>query len=871
MLLIFAAITLLVFFLLLIKGPAVHTLLGHAKFCYNCFLKPHDGDHTGQQQDALESFYKAQAAVYDSTRMRLLQGREDLLGLMAAHLKHRTATGAITTKPIWIDIGGGTGYNIEQMQQFLDVPATFEAIFLVDLSPSLCKVAEDRFRRLGWKNVNVICDDARSVDLDKYMRGISSDMEKRNFQGASRKADLITMSYSLSMIPEFYPVIDALTTLLSAQGVIGVVDFYVQSEIEYQSRTYIGGQVDRHCTWISRVFWRTWFEADRVSLEAARRDYLEYRFGTILSHSTRCRLAFLRIPYYIWIGCSKEVNASPARLAEVNAAATESPFIAALDLQSKALATETEQFAVDVRSKEYDSAVVNLAASLPLPASWYQAHHWRLYYNEQLQRHRQFGSEYMYAFTWEDVSIDARVLKIREDDVVLAITSAGDNILAYALEGPKRIHAVDMNPNQNHLLELKLAAFTVLGYSDVFKLFGEGKHAGFRKLLLTRLSPHLSSLALQYWFLHGEKAFVRKGLYNTGGSRHALRLVRWLSRLLGLSQDVARICTAQTLNEQREIWNRGIRRVLLSRLLSWTVISKKGWLWHALGVPHAQRQMIEHDYNLQEADLPLKPPGFYTSSQLSGPERQTMDSVLQRSVTLAATPLINASEGSEQSITQYGTGRAIYSYAVNTLDPVVNNTLLSHSNHYYLVTLLGHYTQRCHPDYLTPKAHARLSRPPTGASKPSDTFSNVRIHTDEVVEVISRMTPDSLTIAVLMDSLDWYDAVADRGKVRRQINLLHGALKTNGRVLLRSAGVRPWWIAVFEQEGFRAKRVNGQHVCIDMAMHEAQRPNVNDPNVQPRDESEDESEATEPGTCAAQSWEADAGVSLGTKCVYSNV
>ena len=95
-------------------------------------------------------------------------------------------------------------------------------------------------------------------------------------------------------------------------------------------------------------------------------------------------------------------------------------------------------------SKAYESAIVNLSASLPLPSTWYQTHHWRIHYDDQLQKHRQFKDEYIYAFTWEDAKVDTRLLKIHEDDVILAITSAGDNILQYALERPKRIHAVDL-------------------------------------------------------------------------------------------------------------------------------------------------------------------------------------------------------------------------------------------------------------------------------------------------------------------------------------------------------------------------------------------------------------------------------------------
>lgn len=173
-------------------------------------------------------------------------------------------------------MGGGTGYNIEAMSQFVDVPTFFREVYLVDLSPSLCAVAEDRFARLGWKNVKVVCQDARHFDLEDYQDGKT--LEKRlpavqtiHEKSRHRQADLITMSYSLSMIPEYYSVLDSVVGLMAPNGVIGVADFYVQSEVDYQARNYTGGEIDRHCMWISRVFWRTWFEADRVGLEAARR------------------------------------------------------------------------------------------------------------------------------------------------------------------------------------------------------------------------------------------------------------------------------------------------------------------------------------------------------------------------------------------------------------------------------------------------------------------------------------------------------------------------------------------------------------------------------------------------------------------------
>ena len=47
----------------------------------------------------------------------------------------------------------------------------------------------------------------------------------------------------------------------------------------------------------------------------------------------------------------------------------------------------------------------------------------------------------------------------------------------------------------------------------------------------------------------------------------------------------------------------------------------------------------------------------------------------------------------------------------------------------------------CHPTYLSPQAHVKLSTP--GA------FDGLRIHTDEINEVINRITPGTLTIAVV--------------------------------------------------------------------------------------------------------------------------
>lgn len=543
------------------------------------------------------------------------------------------------------------------------------------------------------------------------------------------------------------------------------------------SRNYTGGALTRHVNWLSRLFWRAWFDIDRVGLEAGRRDYLEYRFGTVLSAD--CRNYLLgAIPYYVWLGCPKTPSAplsysSHDVIERIDASVTESPYLHPADYTAS-LSKAVEKAIPEIRSKAYSAAVLNLTSNLPLPSFFYQNHHYRIHFDDQLQKHTQFNNSYIYAFTWEDTRVDSRILNLGPSDVVLAITSAGDNILSYALRSPARIHAVDLNPSQNNLLELKVAGYHSLPYSDFWKIFGEGKHPHFRELLIEKLSPHLSSRAFQYW-LDNSSVFSpsSRGLYETGGSRHAVKLFRIMSFLFGLSSEVQKVLSSKTLIEQREIYHSSIRPVILSRILSSILISHPRFLWAALGVPKNQLAIIESDY-------------------------------------LASSPTADSTSGTklaDKAAREQNRGKAVWQYMVDTLDPVVEQTLIGQDNPYYQVCMAGEYSRQCHPEYLGEKSHRKLAR--KGA------FEGLRIHTDEIEEVVARIRPGTLTVAVVMDSMDWFDPGSDAAV--QQIEKLNRALKLGGRVLLRSAGRKPWYIDEFEKLGFVAKRegVRENGACID--------------------------------------------------------
>ncbi|MDX1973722.1 MAG: DUF3419 family protein, partial [Candidatus Sumerlaeia bacterium] len=92
------------------------------------------------------------------------------------------------------------------------------------------------------------------------------------------------------------------------------------------------------------------------------------------------------------------------------------------------------------------------------------------------------GNNLVYNCCWEDPRLDRVALEITPQDTILVITSAGCNALDYALLGPAKVNAVDMNRRQNALLDLKIAAIKELEFDDFFRMFGDGRLPEFQTL-----------------------------------------------------------------------------------------------------------------------------------------------------------------------------------------------------------------------------------------------------------------------------------------------------------------------------------------------------------------------------------------------------
>ncbi|KAJ3029553.1 hypothetical protein HK097_005778, partial [Rhizophlyctis rosea] len=449
--------------------------------------------------------------------------------------------------------------------------SVFSRIYVVDITPSLCRVAEERFKRLGWANVRVLCMDAARFSIP----------EEDEAEGM--EIALITMSYSLSMVESqsVWGLVERLWGVLSPTGIFGVADFYVPSK-HTEDPT-------RHLSWLPRWFWAIWFDLDNVYLNPARREYLEYKFKTIKSINLKNHFIppFIDIPYYVWLG------------------AKDSTREAELSLESMAVddgvgGVESEGFLEEEELGGGGGTTGNVGSGHVHG----QGMRWRMPFDSGLTG--RFAT-YIYAFTWEDPQVDLRYLELKKEDRMLCITSGGCNVLEYAAAvGPERIYAVDLNPCQNNLLELKLAGLTSLTYPQFWQLFGEGYLPSFSSILDTHLSPHLSPHAYHFW--KQNSSFT--SLFKTGCSGLAIRVVQFVIKLRGLKGAVERMCGSETLEGQRKVWREEVRPHFLS---SWLIriLNNERFLWGALGIPPAQMQMVlregpAYDYIVRSLDPVLE-------------------------------------------------------------------------------------------------------------------------------------------------------------------------------------------------------------------------------------------------------------------------
>ena len=190
----------------------------------------------------------------------------------------------------------------------------------------------------------------------------------------------------------------------------------------------------------------------------------------------------------------------------------------------------------------------------------------------------------------EDARAEGALLrKLRNDARVVAVCSAGCTALSLLTIGESKVTAIDSNPAQIYLTELKAKALTTLDFETARNFFNEDATE-----LPTKIAPHLSEASKQYWLKH--KQDLKPGLANCGVVDHKVKTNRDLFYLSVHSAPKTETMLTQTnIKAQLNLFNNDW--INWQWKLALKTMSNKANL--ALGIGELSMQSVPKDFSEQ--------------------------------------------------------------------------------------------------------------------------------------------------------------------------------------------------------------------------------------------------------------------------------
>jgi len=204
-----------------------------------------------------------------------------------------------------------------------------------------------------------------------------------------------------------------------------------------------------------------------------------------------------------------------------------------------------------------------------------------------------FGG-FFYNQIWEDPRVDLRALELDSESRVLAISSAGCNLLNYLTADPGAIVAVDLNPCHVYLTRLKLTALRHLpDHEKFFAFFGRADRDSNRDSYRRHIRDRLDEDTRRFWegggwlrrlLLGSRVKYFTRNLYDHARLGYFLRFVHGLARVQG--RDPADLLAATARERQREIFERNIEPFFDHWLVRFA--GRMPFLLFGLGIPPRQ-------------------------------------------------------------------------------------------------------------------------------------------------------------------------------------------------------------------------------------------------------------------------------------------
>jgi S-adenosylmethionine-diacylglycerol 3-amino-3-carboxypropyl transferase len=183
-----------------------------------------------------------------------------------------------------------------------------------------------------------------------------------------------------------------------------------------------------------------------------------------------------------------------------------------------------------------------------------------------------------YANCWEDADVLIEGLKVQPGDRVLSIGSAGDNSFSLLVNDPELLVAVDINPIQLNLIELKKAAIIALDHESFLQFLGF-RITSNRRELFQKVKEHLSVEMQQFWDTRMDD--LEAGIIYQGKFERYFKLFHTkILPLIHTKKRINRLFAEKDTNQQklfyREKWNNRRWRMLFKVFFSKFLMGRIG-------------------------------------------------------------------------------------------------------------------------------------------------------------------------------------------------------------------------------------------------------------------------------------------------------
>lgn len=164
-------------------------------------------------------------------------------------------------------------------------------------------------------------------------------------------------------------------------------------------------------------------------------------------------------------------------------------------------------------------------------------------------------SRLYFAQVREDPRLELDALREHLDGPIAVVSSGGCTALSLVAAGGTQVVAVDLNRSQNHLVEFKAAAVTVLGAGRACSMLGAAPlNPALRLRHYQDLRENLTLGARRYW--DARSVLVARGVLGAGSTERAMRAAMTAFRLTVHPQRrIDRLLAAASTDEQRAFFD----------------------------------------------------------------------------------------------------------------------------------------------------------------------------------------------------------------------------------------------------------------------------------------------------------------------------